>query len=146
MSPVGAMICGALLVGIPIFLIGWQIVAILWGEQLTSLISEFESWFVQTIPFPRNTYLLALWVFGFFDSFRELRLDPFRPYFYLLGTFATCVVVFCPYWYPAARGVAAWKILNAGWLGLSCVALGLYQHLLLVRLMPQHGRDNDDES
>ena len=146
MTPLQAMIVGALIIAIPIFLIGWQIVALIWGSPLNSLVSQCESWFDRTIPLPANTYLLGIWLLGLFSSFKSLRFDPFRPYFCLLGTIATCVVVFCPYLYAPTKEMVAWKILNAGWLGLSNVAFGLYLHALQVRFMPKHAGDDDDES
>jgi hypothetical protein len=146
MTPLQAMIVGALIITIPIFLIGWQIVALIWGSPLNSLVSQCESWFDRTIPLPANTYLLGIWLLGLFSSFKSLRFDPFRPYFHLLGTIATCVVVFCPYLYTPTKEMVAWKILKAGWPGLSYVAIGLYFHVPQVRFMPKHAGDDDDES
>lgn len=145
MTPLQAIIFSSLIIAIPIFLIGWQIVALIWGSQLNSLVSQFESWFDRKIPLPANTYLLGIWLLLFFSSFKNLRFDPFRPYFCLLGTIATCVIVFGPYSYPPTKEMVAWKILNAGWLGLTNVAIGLYFHVLQVRFMPKHAGDDDDE-
>jgi hypothetical protein len=39
-----------------------------------------------------------------------------------------------------------WKFLNNGWLGLSFIALGLYNHYTLVRLMPQRIENEEHDN
>jgi len=74
--------------------------------------------------------------------------DVYRMYFVASGALAWALVALYPIWNPDAIHPALWKFLNDGWFGLSFIALGLYDHLTLVRLMPKRIEkledDNDD--
>jgi hypothetical protein len=43
------------------------------------------------------------------------------------------------------RHVEVWKILNTGGFGLSLIATGLYDHIILVRTLPKRVPEGDDE-
>jgi hypothetical protein len=53
--------------------------------------------------------------------------------------FWTGVSAFLPLRYPEVTQLMLWRILNAAWLGVSLMLLGLYQHLTLVHLLPARG-------
>ncbi len=38
-----------------------------------------------------------------------------------------------------------WKVLNAGGIGLSLMAMGLYDHVVLIRALPKRVAEGDDE-
>lgn len=118
----------------------------IWGSKLEVGVSRAENWIHQTMPTATGILPLVLWIIGLAHSLgKRMRFDPYCLYFYCLGTLVTCAVAFCPAWYPGVRGILLWRVLSAGWLGLTLIAMGVYDHFLLVRLMPTHGGDDDDE-
>jgi hypothetical protein len=46
---------------------------------------------------------------------------------------------------PDAKQLGLWKMLNAGGFGLSLIAMGLYDHIILVRALPRRVAEEDDE-
>jgi hypothetical protein len=52
----------------------------------------------------------------------------------------TGVLVFLPLREPKVTQQTLWRILNAGWLGVSMVLLGVYNHLTLVHFLPAGGQ------
>jgi hypothetical protein len=68
-----------------------------------------------------------------------------RLYFLLVGMLGFASIVSYAIWHPAAKQLGLWKILNAGGLGLSLIALGLYDHIVLVRALPKRVVEGDDE-
>lgn len=54
--------------------------------------------------------------------------------------------VYCPYQYPNVTHFTTWKMLNSGWYSISFMAVGLWNHITLVRLLPHRFVEhNDDE-
>jgi hypothetical protein len=76
------------------------------------------------------------------SHFGRLHMVLFSAYFLILWT---GVSVFLPLRHPEVTQQTLWRILNAGWLGISLMLMGLYNHLTLVRLLPRRGRTNDNE-
>ena len=68
-----------------------------------------------------------------------------RLYFVLIGIIGFVSIVSYAIWYPEVKQLELWKILNAGGLGLSLIALGLYDHTVLVRALPKRVAERDDE-
>jgi hypothetical protein len=73
-----------------------------------------------------------------------------RTYFLLLGTIAWSLVALSPLWWPDVTQLMFWKILSAEGIGLSLVAVGIYDHMTLARLLPQRipqdaNEGNNDE-
>jgi hypothetical protein len=66
-------------------------------------------------------------------------------FFLLCGTLGFSSVVLIAMWHPDARQGVLWRALNAGGIGLSLVALGLYDHITLVRMLPKRAEEGDDE-
>jgi hypothetical protein len=88
-----------------------------------------------------------LWLTAFFTSLRwPLRkMGRQRLCFELLGLVAFASIALFPIWDPDAKQLAWWKILNAGGFGLSFIAIGLYDHIVLVRALPKRVAEGDDE-
>jgi hypothetical protein len=71
------------------------------------------------------------------------RLDvPFDLACLLLWAFA---LVFYPLRHPDVARLMFWKVLNAGWFGISMIVAGLYDHLTMVELLPRRVREGDNE-
>jgi len=89
----------------------------------------------------------VLWVVLFCGSLRwHMRsVELQRLYFLLAGMIGFTSIVSLAIWHPDAKQLAPWKILNAGGLGLSFIALGLYDYIILVRSLPKKVAEGDDE-
>jgi hypothetical protein len=59
--------------------------------------------------------------------------------------FWAVALVFYPLRYPDVTRLMFWKLLNTGWLGISMIVIGLYDHLTLVSLLPGRVREGDNE-
>lgn len=55
------------------------------------------------------------------------------------------ILVFLPLRNPGVTLKTAWKVVNAGWFGISFMLLGLYNHLTLLHLLPAKGQTSDNE-
>jgi hypothetical protein len=71
------------------------------------------------------------------SHFGRLRMVLFAACILLLWT---GVLVFLPLREPKVTQQTLWRILNAGWLGVSMVLLGVYNHLTLVHFLPAGGQ------
>jgi hypothetical protein len=69
----------------------------------------------------------------------------FGQWFCLLGLLASLSIALFPIWHPSAERLEIWKILNAGGFGLSFIAIGLYEHIVLVRALPKRVAEGDDD-
>jgi hypothetical protein len=65
--------------------------------------------------------------------------------FLLCGLVAFSLIAAYGIWHPDARQVWFWKVLNAGGFGLSLMAMGLYDHVVLIRALPKRVGEGDDE-
>jgi hypothetical protein len=54
-----------------------------------------------------------------------------------------CLVVFLPLQYPRVAQFLPWKMITTGWLGLTQIAIGIHQHITLVRLFPRRVREEN---
>jgi hypothetical protein len=61
------------------------------------------------------------------------------------GTLAFTSIVLIAVWHPDARQTVLWRAFNAGGIGLSFIALGLYDHITLVRVLPKRIEEGVDE-
>jgi hypothetical protein len=68
-----------------------------------------------------------------------------RGYFTLVATLGFASIVSYAIFHPEAKEVDLWKLLNAGGLGLSLIAMGLYDHFVLVRALPKRIAEDEDE-
>jgi hypothetical protein len=66
-------------------------------------------------------------------------------WFCFLGLLASLSVSLFPIWHPGAESLEIWKILNAGGFGLSFIAMGFYEHIVLVRALPKRVAEGYDE-
>lgn len=94
-----------------------------------------------------NLYPPFLWMAVFFGSLRwPLRkMERQRLCFEFAGLVAFASIALFPTWHPDAGKLVLWRVLNAGGLGLSFIATGLYDHLVLVRALPKRVAEGDDE-
>ena len=120
------------------------------GRYADSIISRGQS----TLPnafFPL-TFPTLFWFAVLCGNIRHhpQREDVHKMYFLSLGAFAWTLVAIYSLLRPDIMPLMFWKILNACWLGISLIAMGLYDHMTLVRLLPKRipeeeggGGDND---
>jgi hypothetical protein len=94
-----------------------------------------------------NLWPSLLWAVLFCGSLRGhmSSIERQRLYFMLLGMIGFGSVASYAIWHPEAKQLGLWKILNAGGLGLSLIAMGLYDHIVLVRALPKRVAEGDDE-
>jgi hypothetical protein len=101
------------------------------------------------IPDPSHHVTLAPVLIWFVFLCANLRHHPgqedlYRIYFFGSGLLIWILVAVYPLWNLDLHPTMVWKGLNAGWLGISMIAIGLYGHMTLVRLMPQRVVGDDD--
>ena len=65
--------------------------------------------------------------------------------FFLCGMIGVASIALLAMWYPDAEQSRLWQVLNAGGIGLSFIAMGLYEHITLVLLLPKGAEEHDDE-
>ncbi len=93
---------------------------------------------------------VLLWFVYFCASLRRhpSQEDRYRTCFFSLGMLAWAFVVLSPLWHPEITHFKLWEFLKAGWLGISLISVGLYDHITLVRLLPKRieedGAGKDD--
>jgi hypothetical protein len=115
------------------------------GRYADSIIAVVQS----MIPAHPLTFSPALsWSLYLCASFRRnpQREDFYKMYFLASGALAWAFAAFYPMWHPDATHPALCKFLNEGWMGLSFIAWGLYDHLTLVRLMPRRIDNYKDDN
>ena len=121
------------------------------GRYLDSVIPQANNQIHGTISDPdhrANLLPVIFWTVllcarGFRPSRFASRLDvPFNLVCLLFWAFA---LVFYPLRYPDFTNLTLWKILNAGWFGISMIVTGLYDHLTLVELLPRRVRERDND-
>jgi hypothetical protein len=62
-----------------------------------------------------------------------------------LGLLAAISVALLPIWDPGVEKLEIWKILNAGGFGLSFIAIGIDEHIVLLRALPKRVAEGADE-
>lgn len=118
--------------------------ALIWGRRL-------EVW-VDTILIgdpSGQIRLLALlfWTVWLSKSLRrDSSSDPRGPFFYSVGLAVSAAVAFFPKWNREIIQSMLWRTLNVGSLWLTFIALGLRDHVVLVRALPKNGSDDEDDS
>ena len=65
--------------------------------------------------------------------------------FLLFGLLAFLSIALFPVWHPDAGKLEVWRVLNAGGFGLSLIAAGLYDHIVLVCALPKRVAEGEDE-
>jgi len=74
----------------------------------------------------------------------RIKWDPYWRYFICAGIFIWSFVVFYPVNHPDIARNTIWTIADSGWRGLTLIALGMYEHLLLVYLLPRRKEEHAD--
>ncbi len=94
-----------------------------------------------------NLWPSFLWIVLFLSSLRWRMRNAERPqlYFFLGGLVGFASIAIYAAWNPDAKQLRLWKVLNAAGFGLSLIAMGLYDHIFLVRALPRIVADGDDE-
>jgi hypothetical protein len=93
---------------------------------------------------------LFVWSVAFCFSLWLLRSMDRQKLHHVLLTFlvviAIAFITFYPLWLLLdARQFLFWKTLNAGSLGLGFIVLGLYDHIMLLRMMPKRIAEDDHD-
>lgn len=101
----------------------------------------------QRFRFHRGSGLLLFWIAILCTDFlrRPRQVDKHRVYFLACVILACFVVVLYPLWNPHGPHVQLWQFVNSCAFGISLVVLGVFDHLTLVRLLPQPIPDSDNE-
>jgi hypothetical protein len=68
-----------------------------------------------------------------------------RLYLILVATLGLASIVSYAIFHPEAKQLGLWKLLNTGGFGLSLIALGLYDYIVLVRALPKRVAEGEDE-
>jgi len=102
-----------------------------------------------TISDPRGQVSLlplVAWIGTLFASFLKPSLRTLERFcFYSIGIIASAGIAFYPLGHPRATEELLWETLNAGSFGFGLIAMGLYDHFTLVRMMPKKFEENDGE-
>lgn len=119
------------------------VVALIWGRRI-------EVWADAVLMGDQSgqiRWLASLmWSAGLLrNTQKDSPADPRGPFFYICGLATSIGVCLYPKWYPEVMQSLIWKTLNAGCLGLTLIAWGLRDHILLVHLLPKKGSDDEDE-
>ncbi len=119
------------------------IVALIWGRRL-------EVWADAVLMGDQSGQIRWLaplmWSAGLLGNTQnDSSADPRGPLFYVFGLATSIAVCLYPKGYPEVMQSSIWKTLNTGSLGLTLIAWGLRNHLLLVHLLPKKGSDDEDE-
>ena len=86
------------------------------------------------------------WVAYWFFLIARPPEGKYRSAFLVGGVFAWFgVEVVWPLRDPSVTQLTVWKILNAGWISIGIVAIGLYNHFVLVHLMPNRIAGDENE-
>jgi hypothetical protein len=56
---------------------------------------------------------------------------------FVSGLLVWAGVALSPLWHPEVRQLILWRVLNDGWLGITMIAVGSYQYINLLRLIPR---------
>ena len=128
-----------------LLVIGWP-VAHYFGPVASSLLGRLH----MMISDPARQISLSpslLWMLLLCRSLRcpMSGIERQRLYFQLVGMVGFASIVSFAIWHPDAKQLVWWKVLNAGGLGLSFIAVGLYDHISLVLLLPKRVEEGDDE-
>jgi len=120
-----------------------MIVALIWGRRI-------EVWADALLMGDQSgqiRWLASLmWSTGLVrNTQKDSSADPRGPFFYIFGLATSIAVCLYPKWYPEALQSLIWMTLNAGSLGLTLIAWGLRDHILLVHLLPKKGSNDEDE-
>ena len=121
------------------------------GRYLDSVVAELSNVAHRMISDPDHRANLspALWLFVFLCpgiSRKKSDLQRKRSIFYFAcDLFWVGVLTFLPLRHPEVTQQALWRILNACWFGIMFMLLGLYDHFMLVHLLPARGQTKDNE-
>lgn len=126
------------------------VVLIFIGQPLGHYLDLIASRVHTTISDPRgrvDLFAPFLWIALFLGNLRwRLRSwERTQLCFLFIGTVIFSFVAVCPIWLPEVQQAGLWKVLNAGGLGLSLTAMGLYDHIVLVRTLPKGIAEGDDD-
>jgi hypothetical protein len=94
-----------------------------------------------------NLWPSLIWVSLLCGSLRRhmSSIERQRVYFILVTTLGLASIVSYAVFHPEAKQLGSWKLLNASGLGLSLIAMGLYDHFILVRALPKRIAEGEDE-
>lgn len=120
------------------------------GRYLDLVVAELSNVAHRMISDPDHRANLgpALFLFAFlFPSSRwASRLERLRTIFYCACLlFWLGVLTFLPLRLPEVTQQTLWRTLNACWFGITFMLWGLYDHFMLVHLLPAGGQTKDNE-
>jgi hypothetical protein len=131
-------------------LLGLLIFSFLFGDSADSAISKLSIRLHILMSDPEQQIMLGpffIWTVFLLPGSRwsRRRIQLGQSFFGLCGLTAFGSVVLLAATYPEVKQIALWRILNACGLGLTLVALGLYDHFSLVLFLPNRiAQDNDE--
>lgn len=114
------------------------------GRYADSIIGHVQS----TIRYPAFpfTFPVLFWFALLCTNVRRhpQQEDRYRIYFFSLGTLCWALVALYALRRPDIMLIMFWKTLNACWIGISLIAIGLHDHMTLVRLLPKRTPEADN--
>ncbi len=120
------------------------------ANRIDTVISSFGDRLHVMISDPAhriNLWPSFLWMACIVSSLRwNLRaIERQRLGFFLCGMIVVASIALLAMWHPDAEQSRLWQVLNAGGIGLSFIAMGLYEHITLVLLLPKGVEEPDNE-
>jgi hypothetical protein len=121
------------------------------GRYLDSVVPELSNVAHRIISDPDHRANLGPALFLFANLFplssrRTSRLQRLRTIFYCACLlFWLGVLTFLPLRLPEVTQQTLWRILNACWFGITFMLWGLYDHFMLVHLLPARGQTRNNE-
>ena len=121
------------------------------GRYLDSVVAELSNVAHRMISDPDHRANLgpALFLFAFLfpgSSRRTSSLQRLRTILYCACLlFWLGVLTFLPLRLPEVTQQTLWRTLNACWFGITFMLWGLYDHFMLVHLLPARGQAKDNE-
>ena len=129
-----------------LLLLGLFLVSLFFGHNLDSFISAASNRIHTMISDPNhqiNLWPPLSWMVMFFLSLVS-RYRGIDPLLLFLGMVVFVFIALIAVWNPSVRQVALWRVLNTGGLGLTFMALGLYDHIRLLVALPRHEERQHD--
>jgi hypothetical protein len=115
------------------------------GRPIESALSGFAGYLNVMLSGSGRSFFwhpAALWTVWFFPAlvFSRNRDWPTIT-FAVLGTTVVILIGMLPLWFPGCLQSLAWRLFQAGWLSISLMAIGFYDHIRLLLLLPKKVED-----
>jgi hypothetical protein len=121
------------------FIVGILVFSIFGGPLGTAINYHLNAMFA--VPDHRLNFLpILFWLVGLalnIPSRHDRLIDLRRTFLFPGGTLVWGAVMLLPFYNSELANLTWWKLLDDGWLSISLVMIGLYNHFMLVWLLPR---------